>query len=109
MRLDDFDYHLPEELIAQSPAAERRASRLLHLDGANGALQDLRFTDLPGLLRAGELQAGELQAGPLRPGPLQPGPLQPGKRLEHGSGCRVAARETSRGRRGRGFESLVCH
>ena len=55
MRLDDFDYHLPEELIAQSPAAERRASRLLHLDGANGALQDLRFTDLPGLLRAGDL------------------------------------------------------
>jgi S-adenosylmethionine:tRNA ribosyltransferase-isomerase len=55
MRLDDFDYHLPEELIAQSPAAERRASRLLHLDGANGALQDLRFTDLPGLLQAGDL------------------------------------------------------
>ncbi len=55
MRLDDFDYHLPEELIAQSPAAERRASRLLHLDGANGTLQDLRFTDLPGLLRAGDL------------------------------------------------------
>lgn len=55
MRLDDFDYHLPEELIAQSPAAERRASRLLHLDGANGVLQDRRFTDLPGLLRAGDL------------------------------------------------------
>ena len=55
MRLDDFDYHLPEELITQSPAAERRASRLLHLEGASGALQDHRFTDVPGLLRAGDL------------------------------------------------------
>lgn len=55
MRLDDFDYHLPEELIAQLPAAERRASRLLHLDGVGGVLRDHRFTDLPGLLRAGDL------------------------------------------------------
>lgn len=55
MRLDDFDYHLPEELIAQSPAAERRASRLLHLDGATGTLCDRLFVDLPGQLRAGDL------------------------------------------------------
>ena len=55
MRLDDFDYHLPEELIAQSPAAERRASRLLHLDGATGALRDHRFTGLPDLLQPGDL------------------------------------------------------
>ncbi len=55
MRLDDFDYHLPEELIAQSPAAERRASRLLHLDGESGVLRDHRFTDVPDLLRAGDL------------------------------------------------------
>jgi S-adenosylmethionine:tRNA ribosyltransferase-isomerase len=55
MRLDDFDYHLPEELIAQSPAAERRASRLLHLDGATGQLRDRRFADLPELLLAGDL------------------------------------------------------
>jgi S-adenosylmethionine:tRNA ribosyltransferase-isomerase len=55
MRLDDFDYHLPEELIAQSPAAERRASRLLRLDGATGALHDHRFTDVLELLRPGDL------------------------------------------------------
>jgi S-adenosylmethionine:tRNA ribosyltransferase-isomerase len=55
MRLDDFDYHLPEELIAQSPSAERRASRLLHLDGASGELRDRRFADLPELLQAGDL------------------------------------------------------
>ena len=47
MKTAEFDYALPEELIAQHPAAERAASRLLHLDGASGALEDLRFVDLP--------------------------------------------------------------
>ncbi len=47
MRVAEFDYALPEELIAQHPAAERRASRLLRVDGATGALQDLVFADLP--------------------------------------------------------------
>jgi S-adenosylmethionine:tRNA ribosyltransferase-isomerase len=55
MRKTDFRYFLPAELIAQFPASPRSASRLLHLDGASGALRDLRFTDLPGLLRAGDL------------------------------------------------------
>jgi S-adenosylmethionine:tRNA ribosyltransferase-isomerase len=50
MRVAEFDYALPEELIAQHPAAERARSRLLHLDGRTGALEDLRFADLPGLL-----------------------------------------------------------
>jgi S-adenosylmethionine:tRNA ribosyltransferase-isomerase len=49
--LSDFDYHLPTELIAQSPAAQRSASRLLVVPG----LRDLRFTDLPNLLRSGDL------------------------------------------------------
>jgi len=53
MRLSDFDYHLPEELIAQFPAAERSASRLLHVDGA--ALADRMFTELPALLKAGDI------------------------------------------------------
>ena len=55
MRLQDFDYHLPPELIAQSPAAERTASRLLHLDGKTGAWADRRFVDLPSLVAAGDL------------------------------------------------------
>jgi S-adenosylmethionine:tRNA ribosyltransferase-isomerase len=55
MRKSDFHYSLPHALIAQSPAASRTASRLLALDGASGALRDLRFTDLPALLRAGDL------------------------------------------------------
>ena len=50
MRLDDFDYKLPQELIAQFPAAERGASRLLHLDGATGALFDRQFRDLVDLV-----------------------------------------------------------
>ena len=55
MRLSDFDYHLPPELIAQHPAAERTASRLLRLDGTTGELQDLRFPDIAGLLEAGDV------------------------------------------------------
>ena len=50
MRLAEFDYELPPQLIAQHPAAERSASRLLHLDGRTGALKDLSFADLPGML-----------------------------------------------------------
>lgn len=54
LTLDDFDYELPPELIAQTPAADRTASRLLHLD-AQGGLHDRRFADLPGLLRPNDL------------------------------------------------------
>jgi len=50
MKLEDFDYALPHELIAQAPAAERTASRLLHLDGASGALRDLEFRDVTDLI-----------------------------------------------------------
>src|SRR5678815_4316618 len=55
MRRADFAYHLPEDLIAQRPPIERSGSRLLHLDHAAARLRDLRFTDLPALLRAGDL------------------------------------------------------
>ena len=52
MKLADFDYQLPQQLIAQHPARERTASRLLHLDGRSGKLSDLAFADLPGLVEA---------------------------------------------------------
>jgi len=55
MQLDDFDYELPQELIAQSPAATRSASRLLHLDGTSGALCDGLFVDVVRLLNPGDL------------------------------------------------------
>lgn len=52
MRVADFDYALPEELIAQHPAGERSRSRLLHLKGITGEIEDLVFTDLPSLVGA---------------------------------------------------------
>jgi S-adenosylmethionine:tRNA ribosyltransferase-isomerase len=55
MQRTDFHFDLPEELIAQRPPRERSASRLLALDGANGALHDLQFRDLPSLLRPSDL------------------------------------------------------
>jgi S-adenosylmethionine:tRNA ribosyltransferase-isomerase len=53
MRVDLFDFDLPEDLIAQFPAAERTGSRLLHAQG--DALHDRHFQDLPGLLAPGDL------------------------------------------------------
>jgi S-adenosylmethionine:tRNA ribosyltransferase-isomerase len=50
MRVSEFDYELPQELIAQHPVPQRSESRLLHLDARTGALQDLTFTDLPQLV-----------------------------------------------------------
>ena len=55
MRASDFDYELPPELIAQHPPATRGASRLLHLDGNTGSIDDLQFADIASLLRAGDL------------------------------------------------------
>jgi S-adenosylmethionine:tRNA ribosyltransferase-isomerase len=53
MLVSDFDFHLPPELIAQHPPAERAASRMLHMRGE--LLRDRQFSELPGLLRAGDL------------------------------------------------------
>ena len=53
MRLSDFDFELPAELIAQHPGPARSASRLLHV--RRDGLSDLRFDALPGLLEPGEL------------------------------------------------------
>jgi S-adenosylmethionine:tRNA ribosyltransferase-isomerase len=55
MRTDDFNFDLPDELIAQFPAPERRASRLLRLDGASGELRDAWFRQLPDLLAPEDL------------------------------------------------------
>jgi S-adenosylmethionine:tRNA ribosyltransferase-isomerase len=55
MRLSDFDYLLPPDLIAQTPPDVRGASRLLRLDGLDGVPADCSFTDLPSLLEPGDL------------------------------------------------------
>jgi S-adenosylmethionine:tRNA ribosyltransferase-isomerase len=54
MQLADFDFDLPDDLIAQLPPAVRGGSRLLHVE-TSGALHDHGFRDLPTLLRADDL------------------------------------------------------
>jgi len=54
VNIDEFDYDLPPELIAQAPAETRDASRLLVLHRPAGDIQDRAFTDVPALLRAGD-------------------------------------------------------
>ena len=55
MLVADFDYLLPEDLIAQEPLADRAASRLLRLDRRSGSFEDRCFGELPELLRSGDL------------------------------------------------------
>jgi S-adenosylmethionine:tRNA ribosyltransferase-isomerase len=55
MLVSDFDFELPEKLIAQEPATDRAGSRMLTLDRASGATDDRLFRDLPALLNPGDL------------------------------------------------------
>ena len=55
LRLEDLDYHLPEELVAQAPAEPRDASRLLVCRRPDGSMEDRIFSDLPQLLREGDV------------------------------------------------------
>ncbi len=54
MLLSDFDYHLPEERIAQEPLADRAASRMLVVDRQTGTWQDRTFREFPSFLRPGD-------------------------------------------------------
>jgi S-adenosylmethionine:tRNA ribosyltransferase-isomerase len=53
MRTEEFDYSLPERMIAQHPSEQRGGSRLLHVH--DGVLEDRRFAELLQLLRAGDV------------------------------------------------------
>lgn len=55
MRVSDFHFDLPDTLIARHPLAQRRASRLLALDGPTGTLANRQFADLLDYLRPGDL------------------------------------------------------
>jgi S-adenosylmethionine:tRNA ribosyltransferase-isomerase len=55
MRTDELDFDLPPELIAQTPTADRAASRLMHYRAADRSIAHRQFSDLPSLLRAGDL------------------------------------------------------
>jgi S-adenosylmethionine:tRNA ribosyltransferase-isomerase len=52
--LSDFDYHLPEELIAQQPLEDRAASRMLVVDRKSGTWQDRIFREFPSFLHPGD-------------------------------------------------------
>ncbi len=54
LRLSDFDFHLPDELIAQEPLARRDRSKLMHV-AADGAIDHGEFSRLPTLLSEGDL------------------------------------------------------
>ena len=67
MKTSDFDYDLPEELIAQSPAPVRDECRMLVLDRETGALEDRIFRDVSDYLREGDLLvANETRVRPAR-------------------------------------------
>ena len=55
MLVSEFEYHLPEDLIARQPLPDRAAGRLLHLHRSSDQLTDLTFRDFPDLLRPGDL------------------------------------------------------
>jgi S-adenosylmethionine:tRNA ribosyltransferase-isomerase len=55
MHLSDFDYDLPEELIAQHPLERRDASRMLVINREAGSYEDSKFAELPRYLRAGDV------------------------------------------------------
>ena len=55
LKLTDFDYHLPEELIAQYPLKERDSARLLILNRATGAIEHYIFKDIAEYLKKDDL------------------------------------------------------
>src|SRR5437762_13294497 len=55
MDIREFDFDLPADLIAQEPAADRSAAKLLHLNRASGSITHTIVSALPSLLRAGDV------------------------------------------------------
>jgi len=55
VRVAEFDFHLPEDLIAQEPLPDRTASRMLHLVRSDGTVSDRHFRDFPALLHPDDL------------------------------------------------------
>jgi S-adenosylmethionine:tRNA ribosyltransferase-isomerase len=55
LRVADFDFHLPGELIAQEPPVERGQSRMLVMERSTGDLRDAQFSDFPSLFQPGDL------------------------------------------------------
>jgi len=72
--LADYDYHLPDDRIAQHPPERRDASRLMVIDRASGSIRHHRFSDLPDLLESGDrLILNETKVFPARLNGRRPG------------------------------------
>lgn len=81
LKTSDFDFELPEELIAQTPLLRRDASRLLTMDKFSGAIAHRHFYELPSMLRPGDcLVLNDSRVLPAR---------LIGKRLPGGGSCEV--------------------
>lgn len=111
MRTSDFDYELPEKLIAQKPASPRESARLLVLDRAKDAVTHAKVRDLPSFLRKGDVlvvnvskvfkarltgklgdaKKSEIELFLVRPeGKFWRALARPGRKLEHGSKISIA-------------------
>ncbi len=111
MRTSDFDYELPERLIAQKPASPRESAKLLVIDRMKDALKHAKVRDLPDFLKAGDVlvvnvskvfkarltgkiddaKKSEIELFLVRPeGKFWRALGKPGRKLEHGSEIRIA-------------------
>ena len=93
MLVSEFDYHLPEELIAQQPLADRAASRLLHVGRNPDLLEDRQFREFPDLLRPDDL----LVFNNTKVLPARLYGHRSGSRAQRVAGSNPAAREFLRG------------
>jgi S-adenosylmethionine:tRNA ribosyltransferase-isomerase len=92
--VSEFDYHLPEELIARQPLEDRAAARMLHLCRSSGKISDLGFRDFPMLLRPDDL----LVVNNSRVLPARLFGHRSGSRAQRIAGSNPAAREFLRGK-----------
>jgi len=111
MRTSDFDYELPEKLIAQKPASPRETARLMVIDRAKDSLSHAKVKDLPDFLKTGDVMVVNVSkvfkarlAGTLDDAKKSPIELflvrpegkfwralaKPGRKLEHGSTISIA-------------------
>lgn len=133
MLIDDFDYDLPEELIAQKPLADRGASRMMVVDRSSGSLTDTYFHDIGNLLHPGDtLVLNNTKVFPARLlGKSETGAnveiflirdigngiweslgrparrLPPGKKINFGEGFDAEVLENGQGRLTIGFDSRI--
>jgi S-adenosylmethionine:tRNA ribosyltransferase-isomerase len=92
--VSEFDFHLPEELIAKHPLPDRAAARMLHVARASGRLEDRSFRDFPELLRPDDL----LVFNNTKVLPARLFGHRSGSRAQQISGQNPAAKEFLRGR-----------